>query len=215
MPTCKKCSKSFPNHIILNNKKRNLQHRKFCIECSPFGAHNTRSELDLNISQEQPCSTCNESLSRTSDNFYFRDSSRTGLRSNCKKCSNKKTIQFQSAQKEKFVKYKGGKCAICGYNRCIKALDFHHLDPSKKESSLSQGRSRKFETSLKELDKCILVCSNCHREIHAGLHENNPYLNNPELKGLEPSASPVTGERSNQLSYSSIKMVDRVGFEPT
>ena len=59
---------------------------------------------------------------------------------------------------------------MCGYDRCQWALDFHHLDPSQKEFGISMdGITRSWERVQKELDKCVLVCSNCHREIHAGL----------------------------------------------
>ena len=68
------------------------------------------------------------------------------------------------------IEYLGGKCQICGYRNCIEALDFHHRDPKEKEFGLSQkGLTRSWEKTRKELDKCILICSNCHREIHAGI----------------------------------------------
>lgn len=68
------------------------------------------------------------------------------------------------------VEYLGGKCQVCGYNRCIAALDFHHLDESKKKFGLSQrGMTRSWVKTRKELDKCVLLCSNCHRELHAGI----------------------------------------------
>jgi hypothetical protein len=71
------------------------------------------------------------------------------------------------------VEYKGGKCSVCGYNKCIAALDFHHLDASSKEFSISaDGSTRGWERLKVELDKCILVCSNCHREIHHNLRIN-------------------------------------------
>ena len=66
------------------------------------------------------------------------------------------------------VTYKGGKCQICGYNKCIQALEFHHLDPSKKDFSIS-GKSYSFQRLKSEIDKCIMVCSNCHKEIHNGI----------------------------------------------
>lgn len=68
--------------------------------------------------------------------------------------------------KEQLVEYKGGKCEICGYDRYFGALDFHHKDPSQKDFNISGG-TRSFENMKKEVDKCIMVCSNCHREIHA------------------------------------------------
>ncbi len=68
------------------------------------------------------------------------------------------------------VIYKGGKCIFCGYNRCMAALDFHHLDPTQKEFGISMdGITRSWIRVQLELDKCVLVCSNCHREIHAGI----------------------------------------------
>lgn len=66
--------------------------------------------------------------------------------------------------------YKGGKCMICGYQRCLGALEFHHLDPAKKKFGLSmKGLTKSWQKIKKELDKCILICANCHREIHAGI----------------------------------------------
>jgi len=66
--------------------------------------------------------------------------------------------------------YKGGKCMICGYTKYPGSLDFHHLDPKQKEFGISvRGLTRSWEKIRKEIDKCILVCANCHREIHAGI----------------------------------------------
>jgi hypothetical protein len=70
--------------------------------------------------------------------------------------------------KIRLVEYKGGKCQICGYNKCFNALEFHHLNPNSKDFTIS-GKSLSFEKLKYEVDKCILVCSNCHSEIHAGL----------------------------------------------
>ena len=68
------------------------------------------------------------------------------------------------------VTYKGGSCKRCGYDRCLEALDFHHLDPTKKDFSISsKGYTRSWKKVQAELDKCIMVCANCHREIHAEL----------------------------------------------
>lgn len=74
--------------------------------------------------------------------------------------------------KQMAIDYKGGCCQIknCGYNKCNAALEFHHLDPNEKDFSLSyKGHCTAWEKVKEELDKCILVCANCHREIHAGL----------------------------------------------
>lgn len=66
--------------------------------------------------------------------------------------------------------YKGGRCMICGYDRCHEALEFHHLDSNKKDFGVSQdGLTRSWERVRNELDKCILICANCHRELHVDL----------------------------------------------
>jgi hypothetical protein len=70
--------------------------------------------------------------------------------------------------KKILVEYKGGKCQICGYNKCITCLDFHHTNPNEKEMKIS-GSTKSFEKQKEEVDKCILVCHNCHGEIHAGV----------------------------------------------
>ena len=67
------------------------------------------------------------------------------------------------------VGYKGGRCQVCGYDRCIEALGFHHLDPTQKDFGISKkGYTRSWEKVKAEIAKCILLCANCHREIHAG-----------------------------------------------
>ncbi len=66
------------------------------------------------------------------------------------------------------VEYKEGKCQSCGYSRCIDALEFHHNDSSKKDFSISEkGYTRSWDKVKEELDKCTLLCANCHRELHA------------------------------------------------
>ncbi len=76
-----------------------------------------------------------------------------------------KTI-LRRSMKLQAVKLLGGKCSICGYNRCIDALEFHHKDPSVKEFKLGSGNTMSWKEYKAEALKCILVCSNCHKEIH-------------------------------------------------
>jgi len=65
---------------------------------------------------------------------------------------------------------KGSKCMICGYNKCQRALSFHHIDPTKKEFDLSsRGVTRSWKKVEAEIKKCVLVCANCHMEIHDGI----------------------------------------------
>ncbi len=68
------------------------------------------------------------------------------------------------------IAYKGGKCQVCGYRKYQGALDLHHLNPEEKDFGIGdKGYTRSWEKVKAELDKCILVCANCHREIEAGI----------------------------------------------
>ena len=72
--------------------------------------------------------------------------------------------------KAMLVEYRGGRCVICGYKRCVEGLDLHHVDSTKKDFGLSaKGITRSWEKMKVEADKCILLCANCHREVHASI----------------------------------------------
>ena len=88
---------------------------------------------------------------------YYKNTPQTKVQS---------VINWRKRTKEKLVEYKGGKCVKCGYDKCIQALSFHHIDPKEKDFTIS-GKSWSYERLKNEVDKCILVCSNCHIEIHS------------------------------------------------
>lgn len=122
------------------------------------------------IPENKLCRRCNQT--KHNEDFYKR---RKGfdLSPYCKPCMNNQAIERQRKFKQKIVDMKGGCCSECGYKKYIGALEFHHLDPTKKDFLLSQFRFTSYQKNeqliLAELDKCILVCANCHREIHANL----------------------------------------------
>lgn len=65
------------------------------------------------------------------------------------------------------IEYLGGKCAYCGYQKCAAALEFHHIDSSTKSFGIgAKGFSKSWDKIKTELDKCQLICSNCHKELH-------------------------------------------------
>lgn len=74
--------------------------------------------------------------------------------------------------KLKAVNYLGGKCAICGYDSCVEALEFHHINPEEKEFAISGKFNISWEKLKHELDKCQLLCANCHRELHSNDHQH-------------------------------------------
>jgi len=80
------------------------------------------------------------------------------------------------------VDYKGGKCQICGYNRHQSALDLHHINGEKSFGIGQKGYTRSWERVKQELDKCILVCANCHREIEAGITQFPRVIEDRKIK---------------------------------
>lgn len=87
--------------------------------------------------------------------------------------------------KQRLIEIAGGKCCICGYNKCTSALEFHHINPEEKEFSIGGNTNVGFLRAVEEIKKCILVCANCHREIHEGLIENIPETSYDETKKEE------------------------------
>lgn len=82
--------------------------------------------------------------------------------------SNSKNVsEHRRRTKERVVYYLGGKCILCGYNKCNRSLHAHHVEPANKKFSIARkGTTRSWKKLRKELDKCVLVCANCHGEIH-------------------------------------------------
>lgn len=93
-----------------------------------------------------------------------------------------------NAKKAELVLYKGGKCILCGYSKNYAALCFHHTNPAEKEFQISSSENmRKDLNALKlEVDKCELLCHNCHCEVHKALEEKNTALHTKQkLKSEE------------------------------
>jgi hypothetical protein len=115
------------------------------------------------------CTKCNET--KGLDAFYKRID--LSLKSICKKCCNRYSTDRWRQRKLKAIEYKGGKCLSCGYNKYPDVLEFHHRDPIEKEFEWKKLRKRNWESVLKELDKCDMLCANCHRERHYELFSLN------------------------------------------
>lgn len=88
-------------------------------------------------------------------------------------------------RKKDLVYIHGGKCAICGYDRCVWALCFHHIDPNTKDFNISNSHCRSIEKDIIESKKCILICQNCHSEIHSGLVKKNLETSFNEERAIE------------------------------
>lgn len=179
---CFKCNEQFHNFVIIDGKRKNLQNRKYCLKCSPFGLHNT-SRLEnydkTNNNTTFLCKKCKQEK--------LKNGKRKGY--TCHSCwlreeANKKLIQSRN-YKNKLVEMKGGECKMCGYCKNISALEFHHLDD--KNFIVSSGSRNKInEKIINEINKCDLLCCNCHKKVH----ERKPPLysnptNNPNFLNIK------------------------------
>jgi transposase len=88
----------------------------------------------------------------------------------CARCQSEAVTKRRRRVKELLVAEAGGACVLCGYDRWIGALEFHHVDPAEKRFSLShRGVARSIARARAEASKCVLVCANCHAEIEGGV----------------------------------------------
>ncbi len=162
MPECKKCQSHFPNRKKIDGKIRVLNSRKYCLDCSPFSNHNTvKIHIDNSITKNV-CSMCNKK--KESSDFYNKTATRK--QSSCKSCFNVYCIERWRQRKKDAIKYMGEKCIDCKKTYHYSVYDFHHVDG--KDYSWTKLRLKSWKTIIKELNRCVLLCSNCHRTRHYG-----------------------------------------------
>ena len=143
---CESCGRLFAAKQVVQGKLRSLYRRRFCFTCSPFGSHNTSKTPPRIAGAEE-------------------------LREHRRRRRNANTYRAQkrrrSRRKLELVAARGGRCEDCGYSRCPAALEFHHRDASTKEFGVGNFDGSPHRL-LAEIQKCDLLCANCHRVRHAG-----------------------------------------------
>ena len=146
--------------------KKHSKNPKFC-DRSCAASYNNKLHKKRKLTNK--CKTCKKLI--ISDRTYC---SKLCLPNRPKmSLEDKRKSQYQNLKswrqraKMKAVEVKGGCCERCGYDKSLRALHFHHRDPSQKDFSISNnGNAIAWSKIEKEIKKCILVCSNCHCEIH-------------------------------------------------
>jgi len=185
MPICKKCNEKFPNRIWIGGKYKNIHHRSYCLSCSPIDQRLRSGPLPKDGS---------DPFDKGKDKYpsgRVRPNPRKAICPDCNKeflkkhrnliCNTCKAKKARAKVKQELVEYKGGKCVCCGYDNW-KVLNFHHMNSEEKDFNLSSLYGSKEKKLLfKEADKCVLLCSNCHAEVHLGLKEI-PNINAPVAK---------------------------------
>ena len=177
---CKQCQKPFQLFITISGKKHCLYTRSYCLECWPKGSHFINDN-------KKKCPSCLE----TKDISEFVQRKGKFVYSWCRNCSSQKNIERQQINKQKAVAYKGGKCCICGYSKSLRSLNFHHTDPIQKEFSIAKHKCLNWADTQQELDKCVLVCANCHGEIHDNI---TPIPKSVLAKHLSPQLRPTSSD---------------------
>jgi len=144
---CRKCGKYVPWQITVDGITKHLHGRKFCLDCSPYGEHNTRTD-DPAKPATRPSRFRKWSKERKL--LHTARVYRKGLE-----------------RKAKLIELAGGQCQNCGYNKCHRALQFHHRVPGDKKFGLVLNNmwSKSLESILAEAKKCDLLCANCHAEV--------------------------------------------------
>ena len=181
MTICKSCSCEFPRYATINGKRVSLYARKYCLSCSPYGEYKKNGNSGWNkkpvIDGKKQCATCklwkplNEYRPRNRKNDP--DGKRCSFCDVCEEKRQRGIVRIRNESRNAFkkqaVNYLGGKCMICGYDRCLACLHFHHKNPTQKDFSIGNKRNLfSWETVKLELDKCLLLCANCHGELHWG-----------------------------------------------
>ncbi len=110
------------------------------------------------------CRMCN--VEKEVGEFMARKDRRNNVHSYCRSCLSAYGAKIEKNNKKELVEYKGGKCQNCGYSKSHSALEFHHLDPSKKDFTIGYKRRISLDKLKEEVDKCVMLCSNCHRVEH-------------------------------------------------
>ena len=88
----------------------------------------------------------------------------------CARCRAERVTERRRKVKQILVAEAGGRCQLCGYERCSRALGFHHVDPASKSFTVAfGGLTRSIARARAEVGKCVLLCANCHMEVEAGV----------------------------------------------
>jgi hypothetical protein len=106
--------------------------------------------------------------------YHYRFDRRGRYVWRCRRCVGEAVTRRKQKVRRILVEEAGGRCAVCGYDRCIINMHFHHVDPATKELCMTAETGRSLGAFRQEAKKCVLVCANCHGEIEAGLIPSPP-----------------------------------------
>lgn len=170
------------------------QNSKFCSK-SCAATYNNRKYPKRKLSKS--CKSCDTKIPynrkfcdvclcvskyRCAKHMVFKKLYKSGKRK-CIKCNSEYQSENRRNKILKLKKMAGGQCQICNYSKSTYGLHFHHLDPTEKEFNIGHGNNRSFKRMQNEAAKCILLCANCHAEVHENI---------TVVTGIGPAISSLT-----------------------
>ena len=156
-----------------NKKKRNCQIDEFDIDSEKQDG-DAVSEKKM-----KKCRICGKM--KPIEDFNYWNKSKGSRMSICKECEHEKSRQTRDTKKQIITDLKEVGCAVCGEQDPI-CLDFHHYDPTEKSFNMSAAVMKTLPDMLNEASKCVVVCANCHRKIHAGVLNIQDYVSEHEYE---------------------------------
>lgn len=173
MKYCPKCQTEKSLQDYTRDKSTKDGFSCYCKDCRKYYTQKYYQDNKINILERNKTwrKENQDVVSKLSLEWYHRKENKEKVLGKAK--------SRQVNNKQKAVEYMGGSCSICNYNRCLDALHFHHKNPKEKEtkvSALLKLSENSWERIKEELDKCILVCANCHAEIHSQPIENKKVI---------------------------------------
>lgn len=131
---------------------------------------------------------------------YQRERKRAKSRKYMKKVGSVRATQSRRNKKIALIEYKGGKCEQCGYDKPIPSVyHFHHIDPAKKDFAIA-STTKSIQTLKAEVDKCKLLCANCHFEVHFEI-EQQKYRNKLEQLDIQSVKNTMIGKLLDNIDY--------------
>jgi hypothetical protein len=168
---CKNCDSPIPYSQEIDGVIRVLNCRRYCLRCSPFLGHQKGGKKKrfskyktVDGIEYKWCNACKSFLSL--DSFSTRSDRPKGRAGYCRQCSADAQQEIRQRYKQEAILYKGNQCVDCHLSFAPYIYDFHHLDPAQKDLSWTNMSRRSLDRNKTELDKCVLLCANCHRDRH-------------------------------------------------
>lgn len=183
-----------------NKSKTSVRHWLTKYGLKTTGKAGAKPKNDI-VDGMKMCSCCKKILPISE--FRERKDRPGTLQPYCKSCASGFVVEKNNRHKKALVKYMGGKCADCGIVGHHSIYDFHHTEPEHKDFTIQSNRHYNFAQLIDELDKCVMLCANCHTKRHLDMKIEEGYNN--KIEGNTERFKAVRHEKLKHACNSDIK----------